>query len=45
LLWFHNAVATLHVEDSTTSVRWEAVDPDTALYEVDHASLSKTPRL
>lgn len=43
--WFHNALATLHVEDSTASVRWEAVDPDTALYQIDRASLSKIPQL
>jgi hypothetical protein len=43
--WFHNAVATLHFEDGKAFVCWEAVDPDTALYEIDHASLSKTPRL
>jgi hypothetical protein len=43
--WFHNALATLCFEDSTASVRWEAVDPDTKLYEIDHASLSKIPQL
>jgi hypothetical protein len=43
--WFHNAVATLHIEDSKASVCWEAVDPGTKLYEIDHASLSKTPHL
>jgi hypothetical protein len=42
--WFHNAVATLHVDGSTASVRWEGVDPDTALYEIDDASLSKIPK-
>src|SRR3569833_2350732 len=43
--WFHNALATLHVEGSTASVRWEAVDPDTARYQIDRASLSKIPHL
>jgi PhoD-like phosphatase len=43
--WFPNAVATLRVEDETASVRWEAVRPGTGLYEIDHASLSTTPRL
>jgi hypothetical protein len=43
--WFHNAVATLHIDGSKASVRWEAVDPDTTLYEIDHASLSKIPHL
>jgi len=43
--WFHNAVATLYVDGDRASVRWEAVDPDTALYQVDRASLSKIPHL
>jgi hypothetical protein len=43
--WFHNAVATLHVDGDKASVRWEAVDPDTTLYQVDRASLSKIPHL
>lgn len=43
--WFPNMIATLHVEDRTASVCWEAVEPGAGLREVDHASLSKTPRL
>ncbi|GLY90866.1 alkaline phosphatase D family protein [Actinoallomurus iriomotensis] len=39
--WFDNAVATLVVDGSTASVRWEAAGPDRKLREVDHASLSK----
>jgi hypothetical protein len=43
--WFHNAVATLHIDGSKASVHWEAVDPGTALYEIDRASLSKEPKV
>jgi hypothetical protein len=43
--WFPNAVATVRIEGDTASVGWDAVSPDTALHEIDHASLSKTPRL
>jgi len=42
--WFHNAIATLVVNGPTASVHWEAVDPGTALRQLDHASLSKIPR-
>jgi PhoD-like phosphatase len=41
--WFPNAIATLHLDGDTASVRWEAVDPSTTLYEIDRASLSKRP--
>jgi hypothetical protein len=42
--WFHNALATLHIDGSKASVHWEAVDPGTSLYEVDRASLSKVAK-
>ncbi|MCW2945569.1 MAG: hypothetical protein JWR24_2286 [Actinoallomurus sp.] len=41
--WFQNAVATIHIDGSMASVRWEAVDTEAALTEVDRGSLSKLP--
>jgi hypothetical protein len=40
--WFHNTVATLHIDGAVASVRWEAVDPGAALYQLDDAPLSKS---
>ncbi len=41
--YFHNAVATVHLDGASASVVWEAADMGAALTEFDRTSLSKIP--
>lgn len=40
--YFHNAVATVHLKETTASVVWEAAGDGPSLTEFERASLSKT---